>query len=269
MPVVPGVLLDHVHVDPAQVHGDAADRVHERLVQGPARGRGPGQLTFPVKGREIRLGAGRLGQVEVPIRVVVAAVQVVQPGLACEAHPEPGLFHLGHVPDQPEQGQAGRRHGPLDKLLAGQSLAFHQQRAAVEVQPAVQRLPLAGHRGRIGAGYLGRGPCHAAHPATSHDHPQRNSARAARPGQAARPPGHRVPSVTLPGWRNRRSGTSPWWARGRPDRRPGRGGGRGPGGRDRAGRASPVQDLWRRPDRISLQAAGQHIQCLPGTASTP
>ena len=38
--------------------------------------------------------------------------------------------------------------------------------------------------------------------------------RAAPPGPAARSPGRRVPSVTLPGWRNRRNGTSRWWARG-------------------------------------------------------
>ena len=46
-----------------------------------------------------------LGQIEVPVRVLVAAVQVAEPGLARETHPEPGPLHLGHVPDQPEQRQ--------------------------------------------------------------------------------------------------------------------------------------------------------------------
>ena len=140
--------------------------MHERLVQGPAGGRRPGQLAFPGERREVGLGAVRGGQVEVPVRVLVAAVQVAQPGLGPRsARRNQALLHVGHVPDQAKQGERRGRHGPLDEFLAGQALAFGQQRAPVVVlQPALQGGALARHCRRVGPGALvRRGQCDPAH----------------------------------------------------------------------------------------------------------
>ena len=148
--VVPRVLLDHVQVDPAQVVSPAAG-VAERVVQGPAFGGLPGQLAFPGERREVGLRPAGLGQVEVAVGKLVAAVQVAYLRLPAEPAPEPRALDLGHVPDQPEQRQRRRGNGPLDQLLAGQALAFEQQRLPVVVQPGLQRGPLGVDRRRLGA----------------------------------------------------------------------------------------------------------------------
>src|SRR6266496_1550228 len=57
---------------------------------------------------------------------------------AGEPHAEPDPLHLGHVPQQPEQGQLGRRNGPAGQLLAGQAGALVEQRRALPVQERLQ-----------------------------------------------------------------------------------------------------------------------------------
>ena len=47
--------------------------------------------------------------------------QVAQLGLPGELAPEPPALHLRHVPDQPEQRQRRRRHGPRGELLTRQT----------------------------------------------------------------------------------------------------------------------------------------------------
>src|SRR5215467_9887267 len=56
--VVPGVLLDHVDINPAQAHVGFPARIEERLVQVPARGRLPGKLDLPQIGGEVLLRVG-------------------------------------------------------------------------------------------------------------------------------------------------------------------------------------------------------------------
>src|SRR6185369_12685540 len=90
VPVVPGVLLDHVRVNPAQVDLVGSALVTEGGVQWPARGRGPGQVALLPERGEAGLGAVRLGQVEVAVRDVVGAVPEGEPGLARDPAPEPG-----------------------------------------------------------------------------------------------------------------------------------------------------------------------------------
>jgi hypothetical protein len=157
--VVARVLLDHVNVDPAQIHG-AQLRVLERVIQRPAGGGLAGQSALGRERGEVSLGAGAIGEVEVPIRVLLAAEQVTQLSLAGEAAPEPGALHLRHVPDQPEQRQRRWPDRTPGKLVAGQALALVQQGRAVVVQPALHRLALPRHRWRVGPGDLRRGPCH-------------------------------------------------------------------------------------------------------------
>ena len=57
---------------------------------------------------------------------------------AGEPHAEPDPLHLGHVPQQPEQGQLGWRNGPAGQLLAGQAGALIEQRRALPVQERLQ-----------------------------------------------------------------------------------------------------------------------------------
>ncbi len=104
--VVPGVLLDHVQVDPAQVHRRALARRAEGVVQ---RSPGHRRVGEPALGREdIDVGrrSPRLAKVEVAVRVLITAEHVAQIILAAEAAAEPGALDLGHMPDQAEQGQS-------------------------------------------------------------------------------------------------------------------------------------------------------------------
>ena len=63
MAVVPGVLLDHVGVDPAQRQGAAA-AAGELIVQRCPGHRLAGQVAFLGKGREVGLGPVRVGVLE-------------------------------------------------------------------------------------------------------------------------------------------------------------------------------------------------------------
>jgi hypothetical protein len=170
-----------------------------------------------------------------------------EPGLTREPSPNQ---ERPRRPDQPEQGRAGRRHGPAgEPRRSGPGIS---RSACCGGSPASR--PATPARWRPGR--TARGTRRAVHVATAHPghpekQPQRNSAPVApTPGPAAR---SRCWSVSpLPcqgggkGGMGRRGGGR---RTGGPDRRSGRGESRGADGRDRAGRASPVQDLRWRPDR--------------------
>ena len=100
---------------------------------------------------------GRVGDrpVEVGVGVGVGLVPLwyVEPG---EPAAEPGAFHLGHVPDQAEQGHRGRFHGPAGQLPGVQPGALQLQRQPLAAQELVQRRPLVPQPraafARVGAG---------------------------------------------------------------------------------------------------------------------
>jgi len=96
-----GVLLDHVQVDQAERRDLAV--VHEGVVQGCVGHRRVGQLEFLGQPGVVGRGPGRVAALEIGIRLVP---ERVVDRLAREPLPEPGALHLGHVPHQPEQGQA-------------------------------------------------------------------------------------------------------------------------------------------------------------------
>jgi hypothetical protein len=103
---VAGVLLDHVQVDQPQRHGLAA--VHEGVVQGRVGHGRVGELEFLGQPRIIGGSPGRVSALEIGVWLIPErAVDL----LACEPLPEPGALDLCHMADQPEQGQARRRHG--------------------------------------------------------------------------------------------------------------------------------------------------------------
>jgi hypothetical protein len=144
--VVARVLLDHVGDDPAQRPGLA--RALRRLLADGIQARGlrdhlPRRGALPFKSIE-RLG--RVGQVDVVEVGVLIGGPVVQIRhvLAEEHLPEPAALHLGHVPDQPQQGQGGRRDGAPPELLDSQVLALPDQNPPVMLQIALRR-----RRGRL------------------------------------------------------------------------------------------------------------------------
>jgi hypothetical protein len=116
---VAGVLLDHVQVDQPQRHLLATET--ERVVQGVVGDGGVGQLELLGQPGVVRGGAGRVDAGE--LGLAVRAERALH-GLAGEPDPEPAALDLRQVPDQAEQGQAGRWHGTLGELLAGQARAL-------------------------------------------------------------------------------------------------------------------------------------------------
>src|SRR5262249_6619124 len=89
VPVMPGVLLNHVHVDPAQVHVRLAVGGVIGLVQVAVRDGGPRQLDLPEVSRVVLLGGRGVGVLQVSVRLLVAAVNVAR-RLRGEPGPEPG-----------------------------------------------------------------------------------------------------------------------------------------------------------------------------------
>src|SRR5262249_18334566 len=55
---------------------------------------------------------------------------------------------------QAEQRQAGRRHGPLPQLLAGQPVALDRQGVPLEIEPGVQHLAFLRRQRRLDPLYL-------------------------------------------------------------------------------------------------------------------
>ena len=95
---MPRVFLDHVGVDPAQRQG-AATAAGELIVE-----RRPGhglarKVAFLGEGREVGRGPVRVG---VP-KAASSWSYSLGRGSPREADAEPGLFHVGHVPDDAEQ----------------------------------------------------------------------------------------------------------------------------------------------------------------------
>jgi hypothetical protein len=146
MPVVPGVLLDHVLIDPAQADWLAV--VGNEIVQATARRRLAGSLDGGVVGREISVRAGRIDVIETRLRTVLRVieeffrlvVEIVEPGL-----------DFGHVPDEAEQRHSRRLAGPDDELLRTQPRAFQQQRGTVVIKPGFERIPLTAYIWSLGA----------------------------------------------------------------------------------------------------------------------
>ena len=149
--VVARVLLDHVQVDPADIPGALAvvtvaghDIIELLAGHGGAR-----VLYLLPEGLDV---GGRVRVIK-RVEVLAGLVRVVR-----ERHvgvrrvdPEPPALHLGHVPHQAEQRQAGRRNRPLLELAGGKARALEQQRVAMEVQPSLQRLALTQDEPRLGA----------------------------------------------------------------------------------------------------------------------
>src|SRR6185437_8366558 len=159
--VVPGVLLDHVHVDPADAHVGLAAGVVEDLVEVMAGGGLPGGLHLGQVHREISLGVGVVDVVELAVGVGLTREQEGDV-LAVDPAAEPAALHLGHVPHQAEQGEPGRRGRALAELVRRQAGALGEQRLAVEVQPRLEHRALA-RDGRDGLAVgLRCGPWHAA-----------------------------------------------------------------------------------------------------------
>jgi hypothetical protein len=105
---VAGVLLDHVQVDQAQRHDLAP--VHERVVERGVGRRRVGQLDLLGQPGVVGGGPARVEALEVGVGL---GPEGVIDRLAREPLAEPGPLDLRHVPHQPEQGEARRRHGAL------------------------------------------------------------------------------------------------------------------------------------------------------------
>lgn len=136
MAVVPGMLLDHVGVDPARRQRAPAPPVNSSS-KGPRAPRPPP----PAPGRIPR----RRGAKSASARAESACSKVASswsygPGGASprKRNTEPGPFHVGHVPHDVEQRQVRGRHRCQRELLARQPGALPQQRGAVPVQEAIQ-----------------------------------------------------------------------------------------------------------------------------------
>src|SRR3954454_21316717 len=123
VPVVAGVLLDHVHVDPPQTDLPPSTQADaDRIELQATSGRTTPVDHLVVRGY-VRNGVGGVEGGEVTVGVVVAVVP--RRGVLTAEHPEkPALLHLEHVPHQPEQAERRRRHGPSLQLLLPEPLAF-------------------------------------------------------------------------------------------------------------------------------------------------
>jgi hypothetical protein len=91
--VVPGVLLDHVDVDPAQVHLEVTVRMEEGLVQSPVPGCFPGEFNLPYEDGEVLLGIGCTGVIELPVGIGLAGIQEADL-LSRDAAAKPSALHL-------------------------------------------------------------------------------------------------------------------------------------------------------------------------------
>src|SRR5216684_4394423 len=158
--VVPCVFLDHVEVDPAQVHVDLSARMEEGLVQSPAPGGFPGKFNLPPEGGEVLLRIGFIDVIELPVGISLAGVEDAHV-LSRDAAAKPHALDVGHVTDEPKQRQARRVSRPLPELSGSQATALAQQRLAVKIQPRLQHLPLTGDVRRVVTDDLRRSPRHA------------------------------------------------------------------------------------------------------------
>src|SRR5690242_6374658 len=142
VPVVAGVLLDHVDEQLAQrdrlTLGVVADEIEVVVAREPL---GECDLLPPRRPRLV--GHRRVGDrpVEVAVGVGLGLVALRHVALG-EPAAEPAALHLGHVPDQAEQRHRGRFHGAAGQLLGVEPVALHLQRQPLAAQELIQRRPL-------------------------------------------------------------------------------------------------------------------------------
>jgi hypothetical protein len=103
MPVMPGILLDHVGAGEAHVQLKVAAWMGEQIVRGPAPEHLARSRALRLEDREVSLGLIGGGLIE-----VTAGVHITEPGHARDAAPQPPAFHFSHVPDQAQQAKARR-----------------------------------------------------------------------------------------------------------------------------------------------------------------
>src|SRR5215468_3888305 len=138
VPVVARVLLDHVPQQPAQRDRLADPGVDERGLERGALGDLARMLDLGIPVRVSLAHLLGIGDRAVPIEIRLRVVSVY-PGPPHTLDPvEPGTLDLGHMPDDAEQRQRGRRHGARGQLLRGQVLALPSQRGPVVVEVGEQ-----------------------------------------------------------------------------------------------------------------------------------
>src|SRR5690606_19107783 len=159
--VVARVLLDHVEVDPAQAGGPVV-RVLEGVVEAVATG---GLLRVVDGGPEALEDLGRIGpvglvEIGVGVPLVPVVGQVLSP-LPVHALAEPVVLHFGEVADEAEEGETRGLHGGAFEPLLVEPGALRQEGVAVVIEESFEEHTLGGGPVGLGAGDLGRGPCHS------------------------------------------------------------------------------------------------------------
>ena len=157
--VVPGVLLDQVDEQPAQI-GEFTVGAEEGVVEGPPGGGGAGRCDLLVVDLEIALGALRGAVVEVPLQVVLGEEDVRQILLTGEVVPEPPAFDAGEVPGQAQQGHRGAADAAHHELLAGQAAALVEKGHPASLERALQGCSLVRHGHVRRALHFGTRPRH-------------------------------------------------------------------------------------------------------------
>jgi hypothetical protein len=169
MTVVAGVLLDHVHVDPAE----ADVLLHEAASVGQSANRAV--LTGPVDLRSPRSHGVPQGcavsQFETAVWAIRVGLRVVDGRhmFSSQDPAEPVPLHLRHVLNEPGQCEVRGWHGRGGGLLIIHALALHGQGDAVEVKPALERGALVyvqGGHNAFDSGHLADCPSRAGHVAS-------------------------------------------------------------------------------------------------------
>ena len=126
MPVVAGVLLDHVHVDPAQRAGLPARPVSSSVPAAASRL----AVTLRLPGLQVGLPVGVVERERARCRRRQGRTRGGAP--VTEQHPaEPVPLDLGHVAHQAVQGQLRGGNGPALPTGIIEALALEQQGGAV------------------------------------------------------------------------------------------------------------------------------------------
>jgi aminoglycoside phosphotransferase (APT) family kinase protein len=141
VPVVAGVLLDHVDVDPPQGAGFTCPG-EAGVAEAAGIGRLPARLAFGLPSRQVGFPFGAVQGNHLAVFDGGVVPDAGRAGLPLQDPPEPGALDLGHVPDQAMQGEPGGCHGARLPRVIVSALALQQQRRPVELQPCLQHLPL-------------------------------------------------------------------------------------------------------------------------------
>jgi len=139
MPVVAGVLLDHVYVDPPQRTGLTVAKTG--VVEASQRRRLAAGCTLGVPDFEVVLPTSVVQRHQ----LTVFEVGVDPGGIAITGKDtaEPVPLDFGHVTNQAVQRQLRRGNRPLLTARVVEALTLQQQRGAVELKPPFKHLPLA------------------------------------------------------------------------------------------------------------------------------